>query len=145
MVLEDLPPAPDGAPEVAFDWLLASPTHTRRDVVEERVSISLRSQWALTVEREPKSATLHLPERIPTAAIVHPYSTMCLSILARWRGDLTLHGGAFVHGGAAWALCGDRTAGKSTMLGLLAGRGVPIAADDLIVVGDREALAGPHC
>jgi hypothetical protein len=133
------------APEVAFSWRVAPAEVDRREISDDRISVSLARQWAITVVRDPPTVTLELPEAIPAAAIVHPYSTVCLSVLARWRGDLTLHGGAFFHAGSAWALCGDRTAGKSTMLALLATRGIPIVADDLIVVKDRVALAGPHC
>ncbi len=82
---------------------------------------------------------------MPLAAIVHPIGTLPLSVLAHWRGDVTLHGGAFVRAGGAWGVCGDRSAGKSTTLALVAQRGVPIVADDLLVVQRGEALAGPRC
>jgi hypothetical protein len=78
-------------------------------------------------------------------ALVHPVLTIPLSILAHWRGDVTLHGGAFIHADGAWGIVGEREAGKSSMLAALAERGVPIAADDLLVVDDGWVRAGPRC
>ena len=56
-----------------------------------------------------------------------------------------MHGGAFVADGRAWALTGDREAGKSSMLTALGRRGYPIVADDLVVVGSGFVRAGPAC
>ena len=68
-----------------------------------------------------------------------------MSILARWRGDLTLHAGAFFANGRAWAVMGEREAGKSTALAQLAERGCPLLADDLLVVDEGVVRAGPAC
>ena len=55
------------------------------------------------------------------------------------------HAGAIAPGGEAWAVLGDREAGKSSLIAMLAQRGVPIVADDVVIL-DREdrALAGPR-
>ena len=119
--------------------------HDARDVGPDRVVLSYRQGGAIVVRREPAEVELYLPQPLPPAALVHPIGTVPLSVLAHWRGSVTLHGGAFVHGGSAWAICGDREAGKSTMLAQLGELGLPIVADDLIVVDGADVLAGPRC
>jgi serine kinase of HPr protein (carbohydrate metabolism regulator) len=109
------------------------------------VRISHRRAGSITVRREPPEAVFVVPQPVSAAAIVHPAGTLPLSVLAHWRGDVTLHGGAFVRAGGAWGVCGGQNAGKSTTLALLAARGIPIVADDLLVIQRGEALAGPRC
>jgi hypothetical protein len=65
---------------------------------------------------------------------------------ARWDRRETLHAGAFVAaGGGAWALLGEKTAGKSTTLAWLAEHGAQVVADDIVVLSGGCALAGPRC
>jgi hypothetical protein len=66
-------------------------------------------------------------------------------VFALWHGHEAFHGGAFVTPHGAWALLGDRGAGKSSLLAGLAIAGQKILTDDLIVVVDDVALAGPRC
>ena len=96
------------------------------------------------MRRDPPDVVLDLPDELSARALVHPLLAVPLSLLARWRGHVTLHAGAFEANGA-WGILGDRTAGKSSMLAALAERGVPIVSDDLLVVDDAHALAGPRC
>jgi hypothetical protein len=125
---------------------LGSGRETRRDVEPSRVVMSTERAGAIIVKRDPASVELLLPYEATAAALVHPLLTIPLSILARWRGDITLHGGAFHHAGAAWGVLGERTAGKSSMLGALGARSVPVAADDLLVIDERGWVrAGPPC
>ena len=99
----------------------------------------------VVVRRRPPSARIVAPVTLSAEALVHPMLTAPFSMLARWRGDVTLHGGAFIHAGGAWAVLGERTAGKSSLLGLLGARGLPIAADDLLTIDDGWLRAGPSC
>jgi hypothetical protein len=58
----------------------------------------------------------------------------------------TLHGGAFVDDrGGAWAVLGDRGAGKSSLLASLALAGRDVVADDLLVLDGGDCFAGPRC
>lgn len=133
------------APAVRLDWAHGLALHDAREVGQDIVRLSHRRGGSVTVRRDPPEAMFVLPQRLPAAAMVHPVGTLPLAILAHWRGDVTLHGGAFVHAGGAWGVCGERSAGKSTTLALIAERGAPIVADDLLVVQGSEALAGPSC
>jgi hypothetical protein len=130
---------------VRMSWHHATALHDGREVGPDRVRLSYRRGGSLVVRREPAEVEFHLPQAPTPAAMVHPLGTMPLSVLAHWRGDITLHGGAFLHPRGAWGVCGDREAGKSTMLALLGQQAVPIVADDLLAIDDREVLAGPSC
>jgi hypothetical protein len=116
-----------------------------RDVEPDRVVMSTERAAVIAVERDPASIELILPYHATVEALVHPLITIPISIHARWRGDITLHGGAFHHAGGAWGVLGERTAGKSSMLGVLGDQGVPIAADDLLVIDDGWVRVGPSC
>ena len=143
--LDGLVPLPPETDEVRLAWRAAPTPHDAFEAGEDRVLVAVKGQVTLEVLRRPRSVSLALPT-MPTAdAIVHPVATTPLAILSRWRGDVALHAGAVVHDGGAYALCGAQGAGKSTMLALLAERGLPVAADDLLVVDDGDVLVGPRC
>src|SRR3954447_512238 len=104
-----------------------------------------RGGSAFHVTRTPPRIVFDLPEAPSPDVLIHPLATVPLAVLARWRGDVTLHGGAFAALGRAWVVLGTRYAGKSTMLAVAARRGYPVLADDLIGVKDGTVLAGPRC
>jgi hypothetical protein len=133
------------APEVRLEWVHGMSLKDTRDVGPDSVCIAYRHGGSVTVRRDPPEAVFVLPQRPPVAAMVHPLGTMPLSVLGHWRGDVTLHGGAILHDGVAWGVCGDRSAGKSTTLALFADRGTTVLADDLLAIRDGDALAGPRC
>ncbi|MEA2126350.1 MAG: hypothetical protein QOI80_3132 [Solirubrobacteraceae bacterium] len=145
MPFPDLVEAPPDAVDVAITWRTASALQDCEQVSDDAVLLSARGRGMVAVRRDPAEILGVLPERSTPAAIVHPLATMPLSVLAYWRGDLTLHGGAFLHNGRAWAVCGPQMAGKSSTLAALGARGVPILADDLVVISGEAVLAGPRC
>ena len=110
---------------------------------EGEVVIAERFGGLIRVRRSPAQVELVLPNAVSVEAIIHPIATTPLALLASWRGDATIHGGAFVHAGRAWVVCGRRGAGKSTLLAAIARRGSQILADDLVVVTGGRVLAGP--
>jgi len=100
----------------------------------------------LVLEREPVRLTVLADSRLPDVDLVHPCLWPAAAVFARWRGLETLHGGAFVDDrGGAWALLGDRGAGKSSLLAALAVAGHEVVADDLLVLDGGECFAGPRC
>jgi hypothetical protein len=143
--LPDLTDVDCDAPLVRFRWNRATALEDAWEVGPDTVRVSQRRGGSVTVRREPPEAVQVLPQRLPLAAIVHPLGTLPLSVLAHWRGDITLHGGAFLRAGGAWGICGERSVGKSTTLALIAERGVPVFSDDLLVVQRGDVLAGPRC
>jgi hypothetical protein len=92
------------------------------------------------------SITLAMATPVPPGGLVHPILTVPISVAARWSGCITLHAGAYEVGGTAWAVLGEREAGKSSLLASLATRAAcPVVADDLLVIDDGAVLAGPNC
>jgi hypothetical protein len=143
--LPGLSPLDRASPAVDLEWRQASVLVDRNRVDGECVAIGERGASLVEVHREPASITLELPEATSADALVHPLLTAPISILARWRGDLTLHAGGFYANERAWAMVGAREAGKSTALASLARRGCPLLADDLIVLDGDVVRAGPAC
>ncbi|HXV06281.1 MAG TPA: hypothetical protein VFP23_10300 [Solirubrobacterales bacterium] len=143
--LPDLSPLNGDAVSVALECRHASVLVERDRMDADCVSLGTRGSSLLEVRREPAAIVLELPEETTPAALVHPVLTAPISILARWRGDLTLHAGAFFADGRAWAVIGEREAGKSTALAMLAERGCPLLADDLLVLDGGVVRAGPAC
>jgi hypothetical protein len=143
--LSDLVELETSAPVVRLSWRHACPAQTFDAIDDGYAAMGTRGASAFQVYRDPASIVFDVAVEPTPDALVHPIATVPLAILARWRGDVTLHGGAFSAGGAAWALIGERHSGKSTSLGMLARRGHPVVADDLVVVRDGYVWAGPHC
>ena len=143
--LPDLVAHSEADPEVVVSLHLAAAIETAQRVDDDHVALLTERGTGILVDREPPAVQIVAPVDVSPEALVHPVLTIPLSILCRWRGDVTLHGGAFFHAGAAWGVLGTRTVGKSTMLGALGSRGVPILADDLIVIDDGWIRAGPRC
>jgi hypothetical protein len=143
-VLPDLVPLSEEHETVALTWRRASSLTTKAELGTEELVLAEERGSALRMRRMPAEVVLDIPEAMSARAFVHPTLAVPLSLLARWRGYITLHAGAFEENGA-WGVLGDRTAGKSSMLAALADRGVPIVSDDLLVVHEGQALAGPRC
>lgn len=78
--------------------------------------------------------------------ILHPLLATTAVVFSWWHGRSAFHGGAFAapRGGSAWALLGDRGAGKSSTLAAMAAAGLEVLADDLLVVANQTVFAGPR-
>jgi hypothetical protein len=78
--------------------------------------------------------------------IVHPRLGMLGAIYAHWLpGRMAFHAGAFVSGGRAWAVVGEREDGKSTLMAALALAGLPVLGDDTLVLEGLRCLSGVRC
>lgn len=62
-----------------------------------------------------------------------------------WLGRESFHCGAFVAGGGAWALLGERESGKSSTLAALALAGYGIVCDDILLLEGTACFPGPRC
>ena len=143
--LTDLAECGSGDPRLVVGWRVVETAADHAEVGARHVSFGTKGGTSIFVDRDPPAVTFHLPDPPIRDAIVHPLGTIAFAILARWRGDVTLHAGGFSHRDGAWAVVGHREAGKSTLLASLAGRGVPIVADDLLTVLDGRVWPGPAC
>ena len=93
---------------------------------------------------ETAVATFTTPEPLADDQLVHPMLGYAASAFSGWLGRQVIHAGAVTVDGGAWALLGDRHAGKSTTLASLAHSGCPILVDDVLVLDGRTAFAGPR-
>jgi hypothetical protein len=163
----DLPPAPErgaygfrlrGLPEAApmlvdapASWPVLSIHASVSDALApafemtpEFARLSLRTGGWVAFERAAGRVVFTLREPLPEPAIVHPLLGVAVVVPAFWLGRESFHAGAFVVDGGTWAVIGERTEGKSTLLGSLGLMGVPIVCDDILVLDRTIALAGPR-
>jgi hypothetical protein len=151
LALPDLPEAADllvDAPVGWSEWRIdRRQNEGRPQEFVGQTHARLRSEprgW-VNVDRARQISTLNLPLPVRDREVVHPYLASTASVAAYWHGMQSFHAGAFVVDGRAWAILGDRGAGKSSLLAYLALEGVPILTDDVLVVRGSTALAGPRC
>lgn len=149
--LPDLPEASELLLDAPDTWVsLRVERHVGSGQPSEYVDADrarLRAQpdgW-VEVDRADASARFHFSTPPADREMVHPYLASTASVIARWQGLQCFHAGAFVAGGRAWAVLGEKGAGKSSMLAQLALHSVPILTDDVLVVRGTRGLAGPRC
>jgi hypothetical protein len=114
------------------------------DIDEARADLRITPADRVEVDRETLTMRFRTREELADQVLVHPYLSLPVAIVSFWLGRQTLHGGAFRHDNAGWALLGGREAGKSSTLGWLLGQGVEILTDDLIVLDGGTLFAGPR-
>lgn len=115
------------------------------EVGDDRAEIWLGDGGRVELDRATLTVRFATRERIEDRLVAHPYLGLPASIASHWLGRQTLHGGAFVLGGRAWALLGDKEGGKSSTLGWLHRRGLAILSDDILVLEAGVLFAGPRC
>jgi hypothetical protein len=136
------------------DWPAVSVQRTKTDGSDspavERVgddTASIQTLAArLRLDRLSSTLEIRAANRLPVADVVHPALWPAAAVFARWHGHETFHAGAAsFDGDGAWAILGERGAGKSSLLAMLARHGVEVLADDLLVVTGQRCFAGPRC
>ncbi len=137
--------APLHWPRLDLDVRVAPDPDPPGDRVDEQAAVlRLRSGGSVRIDRRAGRATFVLRERPRDVALVHPHLASVAAVAARWLGRETFHAGAFLAGGGVWGVLGDKEAGKSSLLALLALAGVSIVSDDVLVLDGATALAGPR-
>jgi hypothetical protein len=99
------------------------------------------TRFAMT--RDPLTLRIASPEPMSDEALLHPYLSLPAAIASWWLGRQVFHGAAFAHRGRAWAILGDREAGKSSTLAALVRRGGRPLSDDLLAIDGTTLYAGP--
>jgi hypothetical protein len=106
---------------------------------------SLPTGWA-DIDLSTQTTKLHLRYEPPHDHVVHPFLGSTAVVVAHWRGMQSFHAGAFVSARGAWAILGDKGAGKSSMLAALSLEGASVLTDDILVIDEHlHGLAGPRC
>ncbi|NAZ88580.1 hypothetical protein GTR00_21160, partial [Kineococcus sp. T90] len=100
---------------------------------------------SVLIERARRTTTFATARTLTDAEVVHPHLASTAATVAHWQGRLALHAAAVVAGGRAWALLGDRGAGKSTALYSLVRAGLEPVTDDVLVLDGARVLPGPRC
>jgi hypothetical protein len=117
----------------------------RGEMIDDaRAELALGGGGHVRLARHPLQAVFETPVRVTDAELVHPFLSGAAAVSAFWLGRESFHAGAFVADGGAWALIGDRQAGKSSMLAWLALHGHGILSDDVLVVDGVAVFAGPR-
>ncbi len=125
----------------------------RRDLTREHyepvagddlVEIPLIGGGAAIMERTTGFGILEVPDELTADELAHPYLAPIASVFADWLNHTVLHAGIVHIAGKAWGVVGAREAGKSTLMAGLAIKGLPIGADDLMVIDGIEVYSGPR-
>ncbi len=139
-----LGPADPSWPAVLVRGGISQSEDEQAFVSQTRARVGLPGGGEITVERRPMVAEVRLPTWPRDDELLHPYLGYVAAIVSRWLGRDCVHAGAFVVDGGAWAMVGERLAGKSSMLGWLAAQGYDIVCDDVLVIADGRVFGGPR-
>ncbi|MEA2828065.1 MAG: hypothetical protein QOG43_2504 [Actinomycetota bacterium] len=146
-----LGPVAEGGPDIVVERAAGGDLTLASEVIDEahaRCGLS-GGGWVEMVSDAAESPTvtirLHQPRAWDDEAVVHPFLASSAAVVSRWLGRVAFHAGAFVAGGGAVVILGDKGRGKSSTLGWLATQRVPVLTDDLVVVADGQVLVGPRC
>jgi hypothetical protein len=130
--------------EVLPPAALEQRTPALETVRHDRAQLRLAGGGWVDVIRDEARSTLYLDKHPEVSALAHPYLSLTAAVAAFWRGDLAFHGAAAADGGGAWGFVGAKGAGKSTTLAALRDAGARVVTDDVLVIADGDALAGPR-
>jgi hypothetical protein len=138
------PQDPD-APAITIAAREARVDESPSRVDEQSANISLIGGGRLRLTRGEDVVVFDLPTVPPDADLLHPYLAPAAALIWHWRGREAFHGGAVVAPAGAVLVLGEKETGKSTTLAVLTRQlGAPVVADDLVVIDDGEAVAGPR-
>ena len=113
-------------------------------VDDSHAVVRLRSGGWVMLDRAARRAVFAMNRPPTPAALVHPHLAAVAVVQAHWDERDSFHAGAFVADGGVWGVLGEKGAGKSSILAGLAERGVPVMTDDVLVLSEAMALAGPR-
>ena len=140
-----LVPAGEDWPSMELAWRRGRTSPPQQWVRPDGALLRLRTGGQVEVDRVAGRAVFTLPARPHAADLVHPYLAPVAALSAHWLRRESLHAGAVAMESGAWAVMGDKGAGKSSLLASLALAGHPIVSDDVLVVDESgRVLLGPR-
>ena len=141
--------AGDGWPQWTIDWeplqVGLIPEGDLWSWSETHVRLPIRPAGFATIDREAARTILHLPKMPVPEALIHPHLASTAIVANHWAGGASFHAGSFLVDGRTWGVLGDRELGKSSLLMWLHRAGFTILSDDVLVVHNASAYAGPRC
>lgn len=111
---------------------------------EKRCVLPLRDHARTLIADRAAGTARFIGPTLDPEDLAHPYLGPVATIFARWHGREAFHGAGYMVGGRAYALLGAPQAGKSTIVAALAASGVPIVADDMLVMDRAGVYRGPR-
>jgi hypothetical protein len=106
--------------------------------------IRLRTGGWIQIDRDPGRALFTVSAPLTPDELVHPFLAPVAAVFSYWHGRESLHGGGVALGEKVWGVVGGRLGGKSSLLAALAGRGIDVVSDDVLVLEGFDAFAGPR-
>ena len=138
-------PAPPDWPVIRVMQELKEPAAPPSiEIGDQQAIVPLIGGGMVLIDRHPPQALFKVPHLLTEDELAHPYLGPIAAVHAHWLGRQTFHGGAMVVGDNAWGVLGRREAGKSSLLAEAVRRGIPVMADDLLVVEGLNLFAGPR-
>ena len=113
-------------------------------VTDSDAALRLQAGGEVRIEREPGLVVFRMERPLTELELIHPYLAPVAAVASYWFDRESFHAGAFVVDGAAWAVIGEREAGKSTLLASLALRGIPILSDDMLILEGDLPFPAPR-
>jgi hypothetical protein len=113
-------------------------------VTDSEAELMLKTGGEIRIVREPGDVIFSTERRVSDEALVHPYLAPVAAVAGYWFDRESFHAGSFVVDGSAWAVLGEREAGKSTLLASLALRGVTVLSDDMLILDGDVPFAAPR-
>ena len=132
-------------PLVRFSHETAANGTDATNIGSDVATITFGGGEQATLDRRKRSVTITTRTGPNDGRLAHPFLGSVGAVFAWWHGNLVFHGGAAVTDQGAWALLGERGTGKSSLLASLAAADCGVLTDDVLVVADELALAGPRC
>lgn len=135
--------APADWPDLTIRQRLGANTESTT-LGSDSAEVALVDGRSISLRRTPAEACYVGESELSLAEVIHPFLAPAASVHAEWQGWIPIHAGAFYVNGGAWLLLANRVGGKSTTLAALAASGVPVLADDLVVLRGSRVMAGPR-
>lgn len=125
---------------------ISRPFFVDDEIMELRTANRAGNLCGIRMTRRPLEAWFTSPDGFTDDEILHPDLAVVAAVISQWSGREAFHAGAFITEAGAWAVLGEREAGKSSLMAQLAVAGCGILSDDIVVLDENgRALAGPRC
>jgi hypothetical protein len=136
---------PDEWPTWDIEYSGAAVEQDQR-ISADQARLNIRPDGMVHIDRLSATSVVLVDSAPPEAAYVHPLLGTTAIMAAEWAGRISFHGGCVLdRAGRAWALIGDREAGKSTTLAWFHMHGRTVFADDVVITDGIQVVVGPRC
>jgi len=138
---------PAEAPSLRVETVQAPDKENSKSRLDgDQADVRLMAGGRLRMRRGEGRARFSFAAPPAPSDLLHPYLAPAAALAHLWAGREAFHAGSFATRAGAVVVLADKGGGKSTTLAWLAAEhAVPVLSDDLVIVEDGLALAGPRC